>query len=176
MLGSPRRLSLSFPRKGTETYPFPERRSPREPPAEVFPYLFPARGRKHREREPPRLGYPRCLSLSFPRKGTETIRSRYAPPPSPSWVFPYLFPARGRKRYKTSAFPSRRWCLSLSFPRKGTETRAREDGMGSSISTCLSLSFPRKGTETEVSRDTPRCLFIVKSLSLSFPRKGTETS
>ncbi|KPQ40564.1 MAG: hypothetical protein HLUCCO16_01540 [Phormidium sp. OSCR] len=102
-------LSLSFPRKGTETrvitlYGF-------EVTLIVFPYLFPARGRKH------------------PGQAVE---------PAGVIVFPYLFPARGRKHFLFGCVEEIILVrLSLSFPRKGTETPIRVNGLQT-----ISPSFP----------------------------------
>ena len=63
----------------------------------VFSYLFPARGRKHKIETLISADIPLSFFLSFPRKGTETVR----------------YSATQAKR---------RLVFFLSFPRKGTET------------------------------------------------------
>ncbi|KPQ40566.1 MAG: hypothetical protein HLUCCO16_01650 [Phormidium sp. OSCR] len=143
-------LSLSFPRKGTETlHQSTHLTGNRE---QVFPYLFPARGRKQSSASictsQTWKSFPIFspqgdgnlvlqfrdhvfntvrLSLSFPRKGTEThtggvdlIQRKL------TLVFPYLFPARGRKPGECPVGGrGAPWSLSLSFPRKGTETAGK---------------------------------------------------
>ncbi len=88
----------------------------------VFPYFFPARGRK-----------PTAISRRW-----ELLQR----------VFPYFFPARGRKQFRLERFRFHLFGFSLLFPRKGTETRPTSSfraGWGFRFS----LLFPRKGTETK---------------------------
>ncbi|KPQ40568.1 MAG: hypothetical protein HLUCCO16_01855 [Phormidium sp. OSCR] len=194
------RLSLSFPRKGTETHPDYEDDSWGEV-EEVFPYLFPARGRKPRQGGNPFCFKSHCLSLSFPRKGTETSSLSLNKVVKILMSFPIFSPqGDGNKTFGLYPFLMKSWSLSLSFPRKGTETTPLSISLIPSASSCLSLSFPRKGTETAQNpcrdaggmvRHVFPYLFPARgrkqakggtlkgletvSLSLSFPRKGTET-
>ncbi|KPQ40562.1 MAG: hypothetical protein HLUCCO16_01425 [Phormidium sp. OSCR] len=114
---------------------------------QVFPYLFPARGRKLPFPLLDPRGFQR-LSLSFPRKGTETLEEGVSLEFLSPEVFPYLFPARGRKR----RCPQLHFLLGgevfpYLFPARGRKHSPNRPGLTASRS--LSLSFPRKGTETK---------------------------
>ncbi|PPT10196.1 hypothetical protein CKA32_006182 [Geitlerinema sp. FC II] len=92
----PKVFSYLFPARGRKL-PLPHYSSTTTE-SSVFPYLFPARGRKPGLSSTTIL-YPLSLSLPFPRKGTETSNnSQFSLRSTFKVVFPYLFPARGRKR------------------------------------------------------------------------------
>ncbi|KPQ40567.1 MAG: hypothetical protein HLUCCO16_01705 [Phormidium sp. OSCR] len=62
---------------------------------EVFPYLFPARGRKLWDLLEKQQLYGKSFPIFSPQ-GDGNFGVALEPPPY-SHVFPYLFPARGRK-------------------------------------------------------------------------------
>ncbi|KPQ40563.1 MAG: hypothetical protein HLUCCO16_01470 [Phormidium sp. OSCR] len=114
----------------------------------VFPYLFPARGRKrYPGTQNPLSKTYRVFPYLFPARGRKPFVFCHIFSPVCLIVFPYLFPARGRKQLisKAGIYPGV-WSFPIFSP--------QGDGNPFFMSfrtrrlSGLSLSFPRKGTET----------------------------